>query len=236
MVIAVIGWASFYRERFRRYSDKRYADALHCLWEALQKFEELRNRNDLRAEEWKIHHTVITGFVAKAYSLLSGRRCRCCVKIVWPQAEVIQVDTLCRDTPDSEPEQPFPVQFNSAFSTLVQEPQEKWFFGNDLQTLAKNGEYSNTRNQWQDRYKSAIVWPLRTRATEPHGEGIFWGFLCVDSRWPNSFCKETDFEIGSIIAAVLSLHIARLHQLNRIAEVLVRNIENVPVGQVPPAR
>ncbi|HQR05669.1 MAG TPA: hypothetical protein PLN21_02550 [Gemmatales bacterium] len=234
VIVGVIGWASFLRERYRRHSDKRYADALHCLWEAVEQLHSLRSRNDLRPEEWKAQHTAITSHIAKAYSLLSGRRCRCCVKIVWPQDESnINVDTLCRDTPDSVAEKPFPVLYNSAFCTLMQDPEQKWFFGNDLPTLAKNGEYTNTRLQWQERYKSAIVWPLRTRNPEQIGVGDLWGFLCVDSKRANSFNKDVDFEFGSIIASLLCVHIAHLHEVNRIADVLVRSTEKPASGHAP---
>ena len=101
--------------------------------------------------------------LSKAFSILTGSDCRCCVKTIDVQGGVLGVETLCRQT-DCHEEDPFhPIAHNSDFEYLYHNKGERWFLANDLPRLAAASDYRNTSKDWNKRYRAAAIWPIRRR-------------------------------------------------------------------------
>src|SRR5262249_6715979 len=86
-----------------------------------------------------------------------------------------------------------------------QDPHKPYFFGNELRELARLGKYNNTSQDWQSRYRSTLIWPIRRAASGFEGGPDLLGFVCVDSRRTKPFSEGYDYPLGATIADVLGL-------------------------------
>ena len=86
-----------------------------------------------------------------------------------------------------------PVNRNTAFNR-IRSGDAVWFAESDLVAENLAGRYSNTNPDWQQKYQSAIVVPIRRKNLDAdiNSQENFWllGFLCADAKETGTFDKE----------------------------------------------
>jgi len=152
--------------------------------------------------------------LSTAFSILTGSSCRCCIKIVSrsnkKSLSQLEVLTFCRNSAEKDAGAAHPIEHNTDFNDLYQDPSKKWFFGNNLPEMARRGEYNNTNKDWQKRYRATLVWPIRRLTNNPQAAPSLLGFLCVDSKRAEAFSEEFDYAVGAIVADALYPFLADL--------------------------
>jgi hypothetical protein len=185
----------------------------------------------------------VLGAFALGFSIITNAPCRACIKVIDyrpPANEAVRHEdrikysyarTFCRDFEtaaqiDHLPEGPTdaPVQHNTAFSFLFEAADRRYFIGNDLPALSKQGRYLNSsiqkygRNEgsWSLPYRSTMVWPIRRITETPVSGGAVFtgrqqiiGYLAVDNPEIKVFVERFDFEIGALLADALYMFLDR---------------------------
>jgi hypothetical protein len=154
--------------------------------------------------------------LAQAFSILTSSSCRCCVKVTRrpsKNAQSLEVVTYSRSSGEQDSGGSHPIEHNTDFNYLYQNPSAKWFFGNNLPELAKKGQYNNTNSKWQTSYKSTIVWPIRKPTNNQQSSAKLLGFLCVDSKRTKPFSEEFDYPIGGLTADALYQFLADFEEV-----------------------
>lgn len=227
VLCGLLVWQILSSGRYARYTEA--LQPLHRFYHALRDAFYLQRGGN---SEVAIKHHVQEALrsLSVAFSLISGTRCRVCIKILYiPEerpTEVLPgrtreflrlwaVKTYCRsdDTdehPNSRQNDPDWVSDNSDFENLLVQPDKKstsrCYFQNALPYLGyKNSHYTESEmKNGEMAYRSTIVWPIRKKIPlTPDAESDILGFLCVDSAAKNAFRKSHDVEIGSACADAL---------------------------------
>lgn len=125
----------------------------------------------------------------------------------------LAVKTYCRcditDEPPKNQDSKDWVSDNSDFLDLLMEPDKtttsRCFFRNILPYPGyKNSHYSEAElKNGEMTYRSTIVWPIRKKPLTMDQDSGTIGFLCIDSKAKNAFCKPNDVEIGAACADAL---------------------------------
>lgn len=134
----------------------------------------------------------IVDATAQCYSVLTAKRCRCCILEISPEKEVVIVVRDSITTTQSPNIVPHHLEDNSDFSDIWygRNGCPRFFYSRNLVKLWRSGRYKNTSfenygnpetfsllgmtivTKWTLPYKSTIVWPLRYIP-----EGIQWPVL-----------------------------------------------------------
>jgi hypothetical protein len=178
--------------------------------------------------------------VAEMFTIITGARCRACIKevsradaaVYVPTTDVVsdlhklKVTTIGRSGGVPTPADEIPVHYvdqNTDFESLFLQPSLRWFFSNDLTKLEK---YKNS--SWQGNgprdYQATCVWPIQMRNATGAGNHEIFGFLCVDSREVGAFDERFDFWVGASIADELYALLKMLHGQ-------VEGVKYVPSGR-----
>jgi hypothetical protein len=188
----------------------RHAEAIANVRESVHKIatENLTDSHSL--DEKKRVLSCAMDDLSKAFSVVTGSNCRCCVKTVQVQEGKLYAQTFCRNSDYTGQDTPHPIEHNTDFNDLFQDKGRRWFFGNNLPELAKAGGYLNTSKDWQTRYRSTLIWPIRCERSGDAEAPDLLGFLCVDSKRTRAFSEEYDHPLGAIVADTLCPFMMRI--------------------------
>lgn len=131
--------------------------------------------------------------------------CSTCIKLCVPNTK--DIITLARDTSSiAESEladyyRKSTVESNTASQRIIND-RDAYFFCNNLQELESKGNYRNDRNNWQEKYLSTIVLPIRCFDNNKRKHHIP-ALLCVDSMKPGIFDEDVCVQIGACITDML---------------------------------
>jgi hypothetical protein len=165
--------------------------------------------------------------MTNAFSLVSGAKCRMCIKKLEIQRQQGGEDSVQRSflvsdrfRSGNEPQRAARsvvdlVDLNTDFSSILNEEIDV-FFSNDLVKLYREGKYRNSH--WDGlptnpSYRSTIVWPIRKIGGhplsipnyEPTGNElqVQYGYVCLDSKTTDAFDEQSDVQLGSAYADTL---------------------------------
>jgi len=137
----------------------------------------------------------------KVFALTADPQCRVCVKQLRDDAK--SVETICRDSGSEGQNEPeiAKIEENTDFHNIMRKIRgyERYFYCNDL--LALGDLYENSTPNWDERYKSTIVWPIR--GPLPNRNYDVAGFLCVDSLKTDVFDEKKSVQVGAAVADIL---------------------------------
>lgn len=210
--------------RERKFLKKeRYADAVSAISDVFQEMKKVAARMQTdNAPQVREQLEKVVGAIAKTFSLVTGKNCRACIKVLLSEKKhgggtSFYVETLCRDkiTPVEQKEQgtKHPLEQNTDFETIFK--GEDSFFANNLPGIPpgyKNSSFNvygdpATTREWKLPYKSTIVWPVRERkpAVAPgcEEEQNLMGYLCVDAKDTHVFSRRYDVDLGVAFAEAL---------------------------------
>lgn len=245
--LALIASFGFHRRSLRNagypYAFVGMHSAIHVLRDELATTAEW-NRNRLT----EVMARVLTSF-SSAFTTILGSPCRSCIKVIRiepPQGRELKslshsecleysyARTLSRDQitagqigHQDRTATEAPIQGNTAFRFLFEDCRRRFFPGNNLPRMMKQGQYANTSvhkycaqgdHDWSLPYRSTLVWPIRMKLAEAPGSGIaerqnLLGFLCVDAVVTDRFRPEIDFEIGALLADALYSFLVQFGEL-----------------------
>ncbi len=180
---------------------------------------------------------------AAIYSMLTGVRCRMCVKLVDVKPDNTgYVFTLARDRLSSTENRVHDkrrqdglldrINDNSDFLSMFEpdSPSRGYFFSEDL--AAEENYRSSSINYWQNvagnpnipykkwclPYRSTIVWPIQPSAGEELGipEHRCIGFLAVDSQSRGAFEERWDAPFGKALACNMYVAMVFYRELDGI--------------------
>lgn len=256
----LIGYVIFQEYRFSRKA--RYAEATYSIHSCVHFLRDLHF--DLESIQKKVDckralSRVITSF-ANAFSLITGTRCRACIKTLEirnispenfykisdkkEQVNYLFIDTFCRDTvtvSNNGDEYIHPVISNTDFLELYLDIDKRFFFCNNIDVY--KGAYQNSSAQSGKKlsYRSTIVWPIRRlvygqdcgeKAILNQEQDII-GFLCIDSGSRNVFRNNYDIEFGAIVADSLFVFLKSYHNFIENKQASGNNIKK---GEVENAK
>jgi hypothetical protein len=155
---------------------------------------------------------------AMAFSMVTGARCRVCIKVVGGTSESsAYVTTACRDklseqekdckARDTKEGASHLISQNSDFNYLVY-GGNSYYLNGDIQ--GSHGYMNSSKSFYKDKlpYRSAIVLPIRrtfavsSDTTLDRAPEVV-GFLCIDSHSRFSFTEKYDVQMGAILADAL---------------------------------
>lgn len=96
--------------------------------------------------------------------------------------------------------------------------RRRYFFSHDLVALAKNGNYSNPKENWQDLYKTELVVPIGKLDTSDGCGRDLVGFLAIASLKTHIMDEKRDRDIAFTIASHMYDVLARLDDVKRAHE------------------
>lgn len=155
---------------------------------------------------------------AMAFSMVTGARCRVCIKVVGgTSASTAYVTTACRDklseqdqicrARDEKEGASHLISKNSDFNFLVH-GGNSYYLNGDIQ--GSHGYMNTSKSHYKDKlpYRSTIVLPIRrtfavSSNTTTIQEPEVVGFLCIDSHSRFSFTEKYDVQMGAILADAL---------------------------------
>ena len=216
--VFVGGGISFLMTARRSGRRARYAEAIVNVHEAVQNILIATLADSWTLEPRKVAISHAMDDLAKAFIILTGGNCRCCLKVLQMNDNVLGVVTFCRQSKSVEVESFHPIQHNTDFHGLLNDKKRKWFFGQDLPAKAGSGAYNNSTEHWQSRYRATIVWPIRQSAGLTEGSPELLGFLCVDSLNRTPFSEEDDYPVGAMVADALGAFLIRLASLGATSQ------------------
>lgn len=194
----------------------RYAEAFANVREVIRKIAVEDLAEFRKPEQKKLVLASAMDDLSRAFSLLTGSNCRCCIKTIAPDnsktPQEMLVITLCRNSEYQAQDAPHPIQFNTDFNDLYQDKNRKWFIANDLPEMARAGKYLNTNTDWMTRYRSTVTWPIRRDPGVSEDYPDLMGFLCIDSKRTRPFSEEYDYPLGALVADTLYPFLFRLAQ------------------------
>lgn len=222
-----------------RYSRKaRYAEAsgyfhksIHALRDAW--FSWRTSESDSTVKQ---HVTQTIKELANGFSVITGARCRACVKMIYiadektdAETRRFAVRTYCRseDIPEPEPAKGVDwVDDNTDFDELMYTPSMKCYFKNNLPYPGYMNSHwtSKQMEKGEMDYRATIVFPIRKRLlgdtagkeTSYHPDQDILGFLCIDSQVKNVFNRRYDIEIGCTFSDALYILLEPLLTLNSV--------------------
>lgn len=210
-------------EEFRWHRKARYAEALEALHQVHESIRDAWCAYTLTGNIAAVHDDLQRGLrsFAGAFSLITGVHCRACIKQLTIHDEKAQTTerglitrTICRSEDPADPALDSTTDWlseNSDFLTLFRTPNKKWFLGQNLVAMLRQG-YRNshwTEDVIKDErfsYRGAVVWPIRKRfrredkSPRMHPDQDIFGFLCVDTMSRNVFRERYDFAVGAAVA------------------------------------
>lgn len=189
-------------------------------------------RGDQNTPELSETLELIVTSIAECFSIVTGHRCRCCIKDVSRKkeenngeiTEVVYVATTCRDkatltmhrySPNTAQELKDNTDFVSIFTN-----KQRFYCCGDLQQEYDNHKYKNSTTNWHLFYQSAFVVPIRADFSQSLDD--CHGFLCLDSQDKNVFNDPCFIELAGSFADIL-------YSLT----VIVKQLENTPKKQPP---
>ncbi len=189
-------------------SPLRFVEALQHIHKAVSNIARLITTKDAPVSQSVQQLRVVMDDISQAFQVMTERLCRTCIKLITllePPASDPQwiVRTLCRNTNYTGADPAHDIGKNTAFKALLQDPERRWFLGNDLVQMARRKKYRNTTNDWRDRYRATMIWPIRSSRGLPASWDLL-AFLCVDSLSVNSFSEQRDFPIGAFVSYAFS--------------------------------
>jgi len=139
----------------------------------------------------------VCNVMADLLSYYVGKRIALSIKIMDNAPDgTEEVVTLARDDKSAAGRKigdKHPVKDNTAFNR-IRSGEAIWFAESDLIAESRAGRYHNTNLDWQQKYQSAIVVPIRRENLDSQTRSAekFWllGFLCADAKDANTFDKE----------------------------------------------
>lgn len=143
---------------------------------------------------------------------LTGVRCATCIKAYIPDTNILI--TIARDSISmaerslNDQRREASIDENTASMRIIG-GEVRYFFCNDLVSLADNDEYKCTRYDWQKWYRSTIVWPIR-RFVGTDGRSDIRGLLFADSNSVNSFDRIACVQAGSAVADMIYVYLSHI--------------------------
>lgn len=152
---------------------------------------------------------------ALAFSMVTGARCRICIKVVGgTNATTAYVTTACRDklseqdneckARDEKEDHSHLISKNSDFNFLVHGGNSYYLNGDIPGT---HGYMNTSKSHYKDKlpYRSTIVLPVRRTFAVSSNQTNYRspevvGFLCIDSHSRFSFTEKYDVQMGAILA------------------------------------
>jgi hypothetical protein len=157
----------------------------------------------------------ILDLVRDIFQSTSGADCAACIKTFDNDEDSLK--TICRDSASEihrgseDALRPCRVSDNMDFKEIVQ-GRKRYFFSNDL---TEEVGYYNDNPDWQSRYRSTIVWPIRY-FDEERGKHQLFGFLCVDSMATGIFDEELDVQVGACVADMIYTYFSAIDAANEV--------------------
>lgn len=125
----------------------------------------------------------IVDAVANCFSILTGKRCRCCIQEIHPNSDVVTVvrDSITSTQSANTDSSPHSIEANTDYSNIWygRNGCPRFFVSTDLKKLWSAGKYKNSSfnvygqpetlnflgftfiKKWTLPYKATIVWPIR---------------------------------------------------------------------------
>jgi hypothetical protein len=125
----------------------------------------------------------IVNAVANCFSILTGKRCRCCIQEITPDSDVVTVvrDSITSTQSANTDSKPHNIEDNTDYANIWygRNGCPRFFISTDLKKLWSAGKYKNSSfrvygepetisllgftfvKKWTLPYKATIVWPIR---------------------------------------------------------------------------
>lgn len=174
----------------------------------------------------------VVGKMSETLKSVTGADVRVCVKIIHAEkyddnSTEYSIRTICRNehrnTNVARAEydvSDMAICENTDFSVIMNGLQD-YFHVDDLYKYSENNVYRNSTHGWEDRYRSAMVFPIRLNIEKTHKTNKYdlMGFVCVDSKFKTTFIGKIgslceDYCIG--IADTLYVYMKRLFEIQKI--------------------
>ena len=221
------------------YSRKaRYAEALRLVHSAIHDIRDIAGylERSYRKKDRYVKSVVKESLqrcldaVAMSFALVTGARCRVCIKVVGGSDPAnAYVTTACRDkisagdchVRDTHEHQTHLISKNTDFNYIVNGGKTFYLNGD----VAGTHGYMNTSDEFYRGklpYRAAIVLPIRrtfnvSSLNDAPNQPQVVGFLCIDSDSRFSFSEKYDVQMGAIIADALCPIIELWDRLERMS-------------------
>jgi hypothetical protein len=167
--------------------------------------------------------------MAQFFSELSGHKCYLCIKsLIKPAFEAdndfsnVKFVTLVRDKHSqwrtSSNEISYTLAKNTAFSSIWNNPGQRWFYSSDL---LKEQHYENENKMWHEKnhYRTTIVIPIQAPKISVDGRQYYGikGCLAMDSPDPDAFQEEPTVYLLACLADILYITLMRYREFTKEA-------------------
>jgi hypothetical protein len=134
----------------------------------------------------------IVDAVANCYSILTARRCRCCIQEITPQRNVVTIvrDSITSTQSANTDSKPHNIEANTDFESIWygRDGCPRYFISRNLVKLWRTNQYRNSSFQvyGQPKTMSFLGMTFVTRWTLPYKATIVWPIRYVpeEARWP----------------------------------------------------
>ena len=139
------------------------------------------------------------------FDQITGVTCSTCIKLLILGTN--RVVTFTRDTASAaeaellDYNREATVESNTASERIVNNG-DAYFFSNNLLELHKSGNYKSDRPNWERRYLSTIVLPVRC-FDEKKKKHKIPAMLCIDSKKINCFDEDICVQVGACVTDML---------------------------------